>query len=129
MRSWRPSALVLLLVALASCTSTGGSTGGRRSASADITRAELDAASFSSAYHAIERLRPAWLRARGPATPSNPNPFPKVYVDGMRRGELDELYAISAGDVETIRRLSPSDATTLFGLGNVSGVILVTTSR
>jgi hypothetical protein len=94
-----------------------------------ITRADLDKTSYMSAYHAIETLRPSWLWRRGNATISNPDPFPIVYLDGMRRGDLDELHMIPSDDVDTITRLSPADATTRWGTGHLAGAIDVRTRR
>lgn len=122
-------AALLILLAVASCTTTSNAPGGSRSGSGPIMRDALDGSSFLSAHNAIERLRPAWLRARGAPTFTDPDPYPLVYVDGVRRGEIDELRFIAADDVETIRHLSPNDATTLYGTGHGAGVILVTTLR
>ncbi len=120
-------AALLLLLAVASCTTTGGPAGASRSGL--ITQADIEGATFLTAHDAVAQLRPAWLRARGSRTIQNPNPYATVYVDGLRRGELDELRGIPAVDVDTIAYLSPSDATTRFGLGHTGGVIAVTTLR
>ncbi len=95
----------------------------------DIIRSELERSAYGSAYEAIERLRPSWLWERGSKTIQNSDPHPVVYVDGMRRGGLSELYTISVDDVESISLISPADATTRWGTGHMSGVILVTTQR
>jgi len=50
-------------------------------------------------------------------------------VDGRVRGELADLYGISIDDIETMRYLSASDATTRYGTGYIGGVIEVTTRR
>ena len=92
-------------------------------------RAELEGRSFLSAYNAIERLRPIWLRARGAPSLTASNPYPVVYVDGMRHGDIDDLHTIPTGDVDTISYMSPSDATTRFGTDHTSGAILLTTTR
>lgn len=94
-----------------------------------ITRVDLDQTSYASAYHAIESIRPNWLWRQGSATISSPDPFPTVYVDGVRRGDLDELHMIPADDVDTIALLSPADATTRWGTGHLAGAIDVKTRR
>jgi hypothetical protein len=94
-----------------------------------ITRADLEKTSYSSAHHAIESLRPHWLRYQGNATISNPNPLPVVYVDGVRTGYPEELYLIPADDVDTMERFSPADATTRWGTGHLAGAIDVKTRR
>ena len=121
-------AALLLLFAVGSCTATGGS-GGSRGGSGEITQAEIRETNALTAHDAVEQLRSAWLRARGARTPQNPNPYATVYVDGLRRGELDELRGIPVTEVDTIDYLSPSDATTRFGLGHTGGIIMVTTLR
>lgn len=132
MQTSRTPALLLVTWSLVFAWGCGGSFGQvtpRRSSRGDITRAELDETSFLNTYNAIEALRPNWLWRRGSATIMNPDPFPVVYVDGMRRGELQELYSISAEDVDTITLMSPADATTRWGTGHLSGAIHVRTRR
>ena len=48
-------------------------------------------------------------------------------MDGIGHGDIDDLHTIAIGDVDTISYMSPSDATTRFGTGHTSGVILLTT--
>ena len=121
--------VLVCLLCLAGCTA--GPEGVRPSTGrfGDITRAELDSEAFTSAYHAVERLRRSWLRSQGGRTPTNPDPRPWVYVDGVRLGSIQELYGISPEYVQTISLLSPTDATTRFGTGHVSGAIMVVTRR
>lgn len=95
----------------------------------DITREELDREVYTSAHHAIERLRRSWLRRRGARTPNNPDNRPLVYVDGVRVGPIEELFAISAEYIARISLLSPTDATTRFGTGHASGAIVISTRR
>ncbi len=102
----------LTLIGVSSCSRSFDQVSPRRSTRGTITRADLDGTSYLSAHHAVQILRPRWLRRYGTATRANPNPLPIVYVDGMRRGTVEELHRISAGDVETISFLSPTDATT-----------------
>jgi hypothetical protein len=52
-----------------------------------------------------------------------------VVVDGVARGELDELRGLNNDTLETIRYLSAPDATTKYGTGFPGGVIEVTTRR
>lgn len=84
---------------------------------------------YTSAHHAIERLRRSWLRRRGARTPNNPDNRPSVYVDGVRVGPIEELFGISAEYIERISLLSPTDATTRFGTGHASGAIVISTRR
>jgi hypothetical protein len=49
-----------------------------------------------------------------------------VYVDGVRRGDLQVLRQINAIDVKEVRHLSATEATQRFGTGNTMGAIVVT---
>jgi hypothetical protein len=82
-----------------------------------------------SAYSAIAQLRPSWLFHRRTPTPTNPNPVPAVYVDRAQLRSFDELHTIPVEDVERIRFLNASDATTRFGTGHLWGAIVVITRR
>ena len=132
MQTGRNSWLLVMtftLVGASSCSRSFDQVSPRPSTRGMITRADLDRTSYASAYHAIESLRPAWLWRQGNATISNPDPLPIVYMDGVRSGDLEELHLISAEDVDTITRLSPSDATTRYGTGHLAGAIDVRTRR
>ena len=50
----------------------------------------------------------------------------QVYVDGFRIGGLEVLERIPARAVLTVRRLTPSEATTRYGSGHTNVVIAVT---
>jgi hypothetical protein len=115
----------LLALAAAGCASSG--TTGSRGGDPDVLTAEdLQTVQDLSAYDAVRRLRPAWMRARGAGTA---RATPIVYVDGMRRGSLDELSSVRASEIQEIRYLSASEATTRFGTNNTGGAIVVTTRR
>lgn len=86
-----------------------------------LTAEEIAATNSLTAYEAVERLRPNFLRSRFYK--------PVVYVDNMRYGGLSSLYYILATDVEEIRFISAVDATTRWGTGHGGGVVLVTTKK
>jgi hypothetical protein len=137
LRLWDPDrrltgtivALAMLLIA-AACTST---TRGSGAGTGDlITSESIESLGLAAndAYFVVDRIRPAWLRQRGPSSIQNPNSgFAVVYLDGTRYGEIGELRGIRADQVATIQYLNSSDATTRFGLGHVGGAILVMTRR
>ncbi len=132
MQTGRTSWLLVMtftLVGASSCSRSFDQVSPRPSTRGTITRADLDRTLYTSAHHAIESLRPTWLYHQGNATISNPDPLPIVYMDGVRSGDLQELRLLSAEDVDTIRRLSPSDATTRYGTGHLAGAIDVRTRR
>lgn len=119
--------LVLLgatLVAFASCTGSkmGQSSNGDPSV---ITQEQIqEAGTMSSAYSIVQRLRPTWLQKRGPSSVSSQGSI-IVYVDGNRYGSPSSLRQIDVVDVESMEYLSDNEATTRFGSGHDSGVILV----
>ena len=130
----RPLLAVALLVA-AGCASgtSGGSSEGttgaapsRRRQADVITAEEIANTNASDALHAIELLRPTFLRSRGSSSAGR-TLSPVVYVNGQRWGEPGMLRNLPANDVATVRRLSGAEAQSRYGLDNVGGVIDVTT--
>ena len=92
-----------------------------------IVRAELEQAAGQTAWQAVENLRGRWLQpVRGRSFVSGPA-YARVVVDQTTRGDLQQLRSMIVDDVETMRRLSPSEATTKYGTGYPGGVIEVTT--
>jgi len=89
----------------------------------DIRRSEA-----TDAYEIVQRLRPNWLRRRGPTNVrSRESGEVTVYVDGMQYGNAAALRNIPAGNVVTISYLSAADATLRFGPRHTGAVIEVTT--
>ena len=135
--SFRRCAYVVLAVVVSACASSpdtpfGGefetSAAASQGNSRLIVRAQLEPLVDWSAYEAVETLNPRWLQPRG-STPVYGPSYARVVVDRTVRGELADLYRISTIDIETMRYLSASDATTRYGTGYVGGVIEVTTRR
>jgi hypothetical protein len=52
-----------------------------------------------------------------------------VYMDDVRLGEPSSMVNIPASRIREIRFMNARDATTRWGTGHSSGVILVTTKR
>ena len=119
----------LILVAISSACIVGNPGPSRGSFQGDITRPELEQVLSESAYGAVEQLRPSWLFYRRTPTLTNPNPEPAAYVDQAKLIVLDDLRTIPVQDVERIRFLSASDATTVYGTGHMWGAIVVVTRR
>lgn len=103
-----------------------------------ISAEEVAKSSASTAYDLVKTLRPQWLRARGISTGqpdpsgggvSDPGGGIMVYVDGMRRGTVDELENIGVERVQEMRFLNANDATQKYGTGHTQGAIEVTTKR
>lgn len=76
----------------------------------------------TSAYEAIQRLRPTWLQSRSGQV------GPQVHVDGRPvAGGLQMLTSIRSTDCRELRFRNGRDATTLYGTNYSNGVIEVTT--
>lgn len=121
------SALSHLVVTMALLvTACGGSARNRPgSSSAVITRAELDAAGSVSTYDAVLRLRPYFLRDRGPTSLVNQSTRTRsvVFVDEREFGEIESLKNFPAERVEEVRFYPGLEATTRFGSAYGAGVI------
>ncbi|MEJ2217104.1 MAG: hypothetical protein P8099_10865 [Gemmatimonadota bacterium] len=127
----RYSTPLLVLALVAGCASGGAGNGDsapRARRSSDIITAEelQQATGLSTAYDAVQRLRPQFLRIRGPSTIAGAE-GPRVYVNGMERGGVDALRQIGIMEVKEIRYINARDATTKYGTGVSQGVIEVTT--
>ncbi|MGD2071819.1 MAG: hypothetical protein PVI57_24350, partial [Gemmatimonadota bacterium] len=86
-----PAFLLLSLVVLAACVSSGG-----RSSSGTldlISRDQLAEMGAGSIYEAIERYHPEWLQQRHYDQPA------VVFVDGTRMGDPSLLYSININHV------------------------------
>ena len=87
-----------------------------------LTREEIAAAPVTTAYDALDRLRPSFLRPH--ATGGRPaTAYAVVFIDGVRRGALDVLRSVAANSILEIRYLTAADATTRYGLDIQGGVI------
>jgi len=125
-RRLHPAALVLLL---ASCASSGSQTGTSRNRNV-ISADEIAGISATTASDIVHKLRPNWLRSRGPVSASRNTPeVPVIYIDEVRSSDPGALDRVPSQIVHEIRFLSGSDATTLYGMGHGGGAILVRTRR
>ena len=83
-----------------------------------------------TAYDLIERLRPAWLLARGQISFTNPgSAYPTVYIDAIRHGGLMTLHEIAPNQIQRLEFIGMVDATIRWGTGHPSGVINIVTGR
>lgn len=120
------AALPFLLVVLGACASGSGAASTARSSQV-ITEDDLNALDVATAYEVVQRLRPGWLRGRGPASISGAQARPLVYIDGIRSGGIEALENVHAGIITEIRFMSGRDASVAYGLDHGGGVIEVET--
>ena len=136
--SFRRCASLVLVLAVSACASSGGMASGEGGQTAEraprgnatlIIRAELDELGGGrNLWEAVDLLRPRWLRRQRGAGSIFAGPtYARVVVDGTARGELDDLRRFFSDNIETLRYLSPADATTKYGTGFPGGVIEVST--
>ena len=135
--SFRCCASVVLALVVSACASSpdtplGGefetSAAASQGNSRLIVRAQFEQLAGQSAWWAVETLNPRRLQARTVSVNYGPS-YARVVVDGTVRGELAELYRMNTDNIETMRYLSASDATTRYGTGYLGGVIEVTMRR
>jgi hypothetical protein len=117
--------MIVCLLLCGACTTAGGPAA-TRSAQDRLTRAELDRNPANTAHEIIQRLRPQWLRLRGPQSIMGDTDL-VVYLNNARMGGSESLRGISLAGVEFLRFLDPSAATLRWGAGHGSGAILIST--
>lgn len=117
------------------CSSAVGAGGGGRNADV-ITAEEFSEVSASTAYEAIQSLRPQWLRLRPPTsmattldTQGVPDDEVVVYLDNVRFGGLENLRSLRSEVVQRAERINGATATQRWGTGHSAGVISITTQR
>ena len=123
--------IVFLLVLLASACSTGsgGSDSGEpRRDRNRLTAEELEPLNQFSAWDAIRRLRPMWMRPGGIRNSANPSGhYAHIFMDGSPYGDLEILRTIRVENLSEMRFISPTDATIRYGGEFQGGAILLTT--
>ena len=133
--TFRRSFAALFLLAAGACAS-GCATASETATPSNrnvISEAELPTTGTESAYDAITRLRPQFLRAH-PAQSysletnggvSGPAPAPALIVNGQRIGELSDLRRISATTLKSVRYYTIEQAKRKFGMQYQGGAIEV----
>jgi len=120
--------ILLASVFLGSCASGGGSP--RSDVRRDpnlITQEDLSGQPAGTAYDAVQRLRPTWLRSRGTLSmgTTGTGSLPRVFVADRDFGALRSLRDIQLDSVSEIEFMSARDATTRYGTGYAGGIIHV----
>jgi len=124
-------AVALLAVSCASSGTPARSDSGAQLPSRNrsvIASEELTDSKARDAYHAVQLLRPEWLRSRGSVSMRDPTPVRVVvYVDGQRYGGVSSLEQFRLGSFKELRYYNGSEATSRWGTGHAGGVIYMTT--
>ncbi|HXF94649.1 MAG TPA: hypothetical protein VNI61_00975 [Gemmatimonadales bacterium] len=121
---WAPVVLAAVAWGCSAATRPTGAAPSR----ALLLAEEIQAVSATTAYEAVSRLRPEWLRRRGQISIQDPSAGEVVvYLDGVRYGGPGSLTSIRAEMVLQMEYLDGNDATTRFGTGHAGGAILVRT--
>jgi hypothetical protein len=96
-----------------------------------IASDEIDALQAATAHEVIRKLRPNFLSYRGETSfnKSRSSPYPTIYLDGISFGSIESLRTIPAIQIASIRLYRSWEATTKFGMGNMGGVLEITTKR
>lgn len=95
-----------------------------------ITEDEIVASKATNAYDVVKKLRANFLSYRGRTTVAGTSSSdPTVYLDEQAFGPISSLRTIPADEVAEIRLYRSWEATTKYGMGNMGGVILVTTRK
>jgi hypothetical protein len=93
-----------------------------------ITKQQIFDTHATNVYDAISRLRPNFLHYRGQTTiRGSDTGYPKVYVDRMVMGDINSLKTMPTNGIREIHYYSGAEASSRFGLDNVSGAIEVVT--
>jgi hypothetical protein len=122
-------AAVTVLAVAPGCATAGSGSDAERSSREVLTRVQLDPVDHMTAYDAIRRYRPTWLRShRGQDSfVSEGRRGLRIYVDGTFFGGAETLPRLDVRHIQEIRFLDKRKATMRFGTDHGEGAILITT--
>lgn len=129
----QPPGLVLILVAsTGACAGLGSGhspTTSPTRADSFVTGLEIQEAGGSTVLDGVRLLvRPPSMTGLTPRTFRNPRgDAPVVYLDGVRVGDIRLLGQIHWTELESMRFMTPADATTRYGTGHFGGALIVET--
>jgi len=134
MRTLRLLVATVISISLTACASSGTGTSSGSGSRDKLTGADLVQTNATSAYDALTRLRPNWLRPPGLTMTGGLEKTSYaqvlVYVDGTKMGGPEALRTIPSSSVTSIEFLDPIKAQTVVrdsGTGVASYVIMVRT--
>ena len=90
-----------------------------------VTREQLLETQQTTVFEALRQLRPRWLRTRGNVRQAG-DVTVNVYMGGQKMGPVEFLTTLDPQVIGEIRFYTAAEATTLFGTGNMAGVIAIT---
>ena len=127
----RAAAALVLALALAACSSApaGSAPAAPRSSRDLITREQIEALNATDAYEVVQRIRSEYLRGRGSASINRGPDLAVVYIDGVKRGGPEALKGFRTTEIQEIRFISGTDATTRYGTDHGGGAIELKTRQ
>lgn len=117
-----------LLVMLTACATTGGTSGSSYDRER-LTREQLEEHPASNLYDVIRNERPSWLRSMSSSRMGASALGPIVYLDGQPLGEVEVMRSMATSTVESVRRLSASQAQGRYSMGDARVVIEVVSRK
>ena len=141
-----------MLVTVTACSTPGqfGATGSEcgspsecRGSPNEITEEEIATIPESDAFEIVRVLRPRWLRPRNAGTISSLRGaqsgfmgvsgsgtiYPEVFQNDLAYGPIESLRDFGVVEIERMEFIDALDATTLYGIGYMAGIIRVVTRR
>jgi hypothetical protein len=119
-------AVALLAVALVGCSSNPTPTSRPRFDASLITREQIQAGQYATAYDAVKTLRGTWLNLSRPESFRYPSVI-QVYLDNVRIGDVSTLSTIQTLPIQFIRFYNGQEATAKWGVDHGAGAIFVST--
>ncbi len=117
----------LLVLLVTACATSGGGSGEPRRNRNVLTAEEMAPLESFTAWEAIQRLRPMWMRPGGVRNSANPRGhYPYIFVDQAPYGPLEALRNFRVHEIEELRYVNPTDSTIRYGGQYQGGIILVT---
>jgi len=127
------TAILIAALPLAWACSSSGAQPGRTAPRQDpyiITAEELAGANAANLFDAVRQLRPRWLERTSPTTFTVSAEYQiVVYMDRIRFGDPAMMRSVPVSLPQSVRWLSPSEAQSEFGVGNLQGAIQINTRR
>lgn len=122
-----PAALLVALVALSACASSGSAPRKPHRATDLITAEDIQGSPYSNAYEVVQSLHSNWLTGRGQ---SLDGPFVvRVIMDDQPYGTADQLRAIPTMVLASIRWVDGPTASSRWGLGYAGGAVVLTSIK